>query len=131
MVEMQEFQLNINVLGLRTLQSPGILPVKKAFINFNLKSLVPPSMGAKLPNLKTEPKAHGPDPTINTLMTFSVPLPIDTLFCPRLSCQVYDNIFAGFSQPMIGQFTIPVGDLYIELRDERNRETRALEKVIS
>ena len=131
MVEMQEFQLNMNVLGLRTLQSPGILPVKKAFINFNLKSLVPPSMGANLPNLKTEPKAPGPDPTINTLMTFSVPLPIDTLFCPRLSCQVYDNIFAGFSQPMIGQFTIPVGDLYIELRDERNRETRALEKVIS
>ena len=131
MVEMQEFQLNINVLGLRTLQSPGILPVKKAFINFNLKSLVPPSMGANLPNLKTEPKAPGPDPTINTLMTFSVPLPIDTLFCPRLSCQVYDNIFAGFSQPMIGQFTIPVGDLYIELRDERDRETRALEKVVS
>jgi hypothetical protein len=131
MVEMQEFQLNMNVLGLRTLQSPGILPVKKAFINFNLKSLVPPSMGANLPNLKTEPKAPGPDPTINTLMTFSVPLPVDTLFCPRLSCQVYDNVFAGFSQPMIGQFTIPVGDLYIELRDERDRETRALEKVVS
>jgi hypothetical protein len=84
-----------------------------------------------LPNLKTEPKAPGPDPTINTLMTFSVPLPVDTLFCPRLSCQVYDNVFAGFSQPMIGQFTIPVGDLYIELRDERDRETRALEKVVS
>lgn len=131
MVEMQEFQLNLNVLGLRTLQSPGILPVKKAFINFNLKSLVPPSMGANLPNLKTEPKNPGPDPTINTLMTFSVPLPVDSLFCPRLSCQVYDNVFAGFSQPMIGQFTIPIGDLYLELRDERDRETRALEKVVS
>lgn len=119
------------MLGLRSLQSPGILPVKKAFINFNLKSLVPPAMGTNLQNLRTEPKAPGPDPTINTLMTFNVPLPIDSLFCPRLSCQVYDNCFAGFSQPMIGTFTIKVGDLIQELREERRTETEALEKIVS
>lgn len=32
---------------------------------------------------------------------------------------------------MIGQFTIPVGDLYIELRNERQTETAALEKVVT
>lgn len=103
--------MSLNILGLRSLQSPGILPVKKAFINFNLKSLVPPNMGTNLQNLRTEPKAPGPDPTINTLMTFNVPLPLDPLFCPRLSCQVFDNVFAGFSQPMIGNFTIDIGNL--------------------
>jgi len=65
---MKEFQVSMNILGLRNLQSPGILPVKKAFINFNLKSLVPPNLGTNLQNLKTEPKNPGPDPTINTLM---------------------------------------------------------------
>lgn len=37
-----EYTIEINILGLRDLQSNGILPVKKAFIQFNLKSLVPP-----------------------------------------------------------------------------------------
>lgn len=96
-VEMKEFQVSMNVLGLRGLQSPGILPVKKAFINFNLKGLVPPRIGTNLKNLKTDPKAPGANPTINTLMKFMVPLPIQPLYCPRLSCQVYDCIFAGFS----------------------------------
>ena len=128
---MQEFQVSMNVLGFRGLQSPGILPVKKAFINFNLKSLVAPSQGSNLSNLKTEPKNPGPDPTINTLMTFLAPLPLDPLFCPRLSCQVYDCIFTGWSQPIIGNFTIPIGDLIHELKDERTRETDALQKVVN
>ena len=96
-VEMHEFQVSMNVLGLRGLQSPGLLPVKKAFVNFNLKGLVPPTIGTNLKNLKTDPKNPGPNPTINTLMQFFVPLPIDPLYCPRLSCQVYDTVFAGFS----------------------------------
>ena len=41
-VKFEEFLVEINVLGLRALQSVGILPVKKAFVQFNLKSLVPP-----------------------------------------------------------------------------------------
>ena len=96
-VEMREFQVSMNVLGMRGLQSPGILPVKKAFVKFNLKGLVPPTIGTNLANLKTEPTAPGPNPTISTLMKFQVPLPIDPLYCPRLSCQVYDCIYTGFS----------------------------------
>lgn len=86
LVDMKEFQVSMNVLGMRGLQSPGILPVKKAFVNFNLKGLVPPKLGTNLKNLKTDPKNPGPDPTINTLMMFTVPLPTDPLYCPRLSC---------------------------------------------
>lgn len=45
-VPFQKFEVNMLILGLRELQSPGILPVKKAFIQFNLKSLVPPNSSA-------------------------------------------------------------------------------------
>ncbi len=56
----------MNILGLRGLQSPGILPVQSAFLQFNLKSLVPSSFGANLHNIRTQPKMAGSDPTLNT-----------------------------------------------------------------
>jgi hypothetical protein len=52
-VDFRENEIEINILGLRDLQSVGILPVKKAFIVFNLKSLVPPDDGRALENLRT------------------------------------------------------------------------------
>ena len=61
---------------------------------------------------------------------FQVPLPVDPLYCPRLSCQVYDCIFTGFSQPIIGQFTIPIGELMHDLKQERDTEIAALRKVV-
>ena len=115
---------------MRGLQSTGLLPVKKAFVNFNLKGLVPPTIGTNLKNLKTDAKAPGANPTINTLMQFFVPLPIDPLYCPRLSCQVYDQVFAGFSQPIIGNFTIPIGELIHELAAERKAEISALRTMV-
>jgi len=45
-VEFREMDITMLILGLRHLQSPGILPVKKAFIQFQLKSLVPPNSAA-------------------------------------------------------------------------------------
>ena len=66
--QFEEFQVDINILGLRDLQSVGILPVKKAFIVFALKSLVPPDDGRALDNIRTQPSAAGSNPTINTLI---------------------------------------------------------------
>lgn len=129
-VQMKEFGVSLNILGLRGLQSPGILPVKKAFLNFNLKSMVPPALGTNLNNIRTEPKMAGSDPTLNTLIEFNAPLPVDILFCPRLSCSVFDNIAMGLSQPLIGTFVIPVGDLMHDLARERAEETAALEEVV-
>jgi len=57
-------------------------------------------------------------------------LPIAPLYCPRLSCQVYDQVFAGFSQPIIGNFTIPIGELIHELAAERKEEITALRTMI-
>ena len=63
-------------------------------------------------------------------MRFEVPLPTDELFCPRLSCQAYDTVFAGFSQPIIGNFTIPIGELMISLAEERRTEIAALRNMV-
>ena len=52
-VNFSEYKIEINILGLRDLQSVGILPVKKAFIVFNLKSLVPPDCASAIENVKT------------------------------------------------------------------------------
>ena len=46
MVHEDKYDVDMLILGLRDLQSPGILPVKKPFIFFNLKSLVPPNSSA-------------------------------------------------------------------------------------
>jgi hypothetical protein len=51
-VEFKEFEVDMLILGLRGLQSPGILPVKKAFVQFNIKSLVPPNSTA-VENIRT------------------------------------------------------------------------------
>ena len=54
-VDFRDFEINMLILGMRNLASPGILPVKKAFVNFNVKSLVPPN-GPAVKNIQTEPK---------------------------------------------------------------------------
>lgn len=41
-VEFKEYNVEINCLGLRNLQSFGLMPVKKPFIKFNIRSLLPP-----------------------------------------------------------------------------------------
>lgn len=110
-VAFDDYHIEINILGLRNLQSVGILPVKKAFIIFNLKSLVPPNCSQAIENIKTQPGPPGPDPTINTCIKFNIPLPGDALFCPKLQCSVYDNIFKSFMQPLLGVFTIPIGEI--------------------
>lgn len=115
LVQTKEMDCNLLILGLRNLQSPGILPVKKAFINFNIKSLVS-SDGPALKNIQTEPKNPGSNPTLNTTLKFSIPLPTNELYCPRLGCTVFDYIFKGWNQPIIGTFVLPIGELMRDLK---------------
>jgi len=129
-IKMREFNVMMNILGLRTLQSAGVLPVKKAFILFNIKSMVSPEIGNAIENVKTEPSAPGPDPTLNTLIEFDLELPTEELYCPRMACSVFDSILGGLVQPTIGTFVVNVGRLIKELAEERAREVKALEDVI-
>lgn len=42
-LDINEYKVEIVALGLRNLVSNGILPVNRAFMKFNLKSLLPSS----------------------------------------------------------------------------------------
>jgi len=64
------------------------------------------------------------------LISFKLQLPSDPLFCPKLSCSVHDYIFKGLSQPMIGSFIIPIGDLVEKLKKERADETAAIDYIL-
>ena len=110
-IEYKEFNVEINVLGLRNLQSFGLMPIKKPFIKFNLRSLLPPEKAQAVTNIKTQPSAAGCNPNINTVINFAIDLPVQKLFCPRLQCDVYDFVYKGLVQPLIGTFSINIGDI--------------------
>ena len=108
-VPTKDYTLEINVMGLRQLESFGLMPIRKAFVRFRVKSLLPPEKAQAITNVQTDPNASGPNPNINTTLTFNVPLPVDELYCPSLACDAYDHVFLGLSQPLIGTFTLPIG----------------------
>lgn len=68
----KEYDLEINVLGLRQLESFGLMPIKKPYIKFAVKSLLPPEKAQAVTNVQTDPNACGPNPNINTMLTFNV-----------------------------------------------------------
>ena len=41
-VPTKDYNLEINVLGLRNLESFGLMPIKKPVVKFRIKSLLPP-----------------------------------------------------------------------------------------
>ena len=109
----------MNVLGLRDLQSFGLMPIQKAFLVFNLNSLVFQQDGQTTKSIRTQPKSFGANPNINANFEFKVVLPNEKLFCPSLAVVAYDYIFRGISQPTIGTFSIPVGEIMHETLERR------------
>ena len=98
--------------------------MKKAYIKFNLKSLVAPTEGMDIKNFQTQPGPTGPNPTINSFLSFRMPLPTDPLYCPKFVCNVHDFIFKGVKQPIIGNFTIPIGEIMHTIQRERENEIK-------
>ena len=91
------FNIDINVLGLRQLESFGLLPIKKPFIKFNVRSLLPPEKANAVSNIKTDPKETGPNPNLNTIISFSTELPLEKIYSPKLACEVFDYICKGLN----------------------------------
>ena len=118
------------VLGLRQLESFGLMPIKKPFVKFRVKSLLPPEKAQAVTNVATDPNACGPNPNINTMLTFNVQLPIEELYCPSLACDCYDYVFMGFSQPLIGTFSIPVGKLKTKTEHGRRDALRICDEQL-
>ena len=118
-VKFDDFDININVLGLRDLASFGLLPVKKAFVRFNVRSLLPAKFAKAQKNISTQPGPTGPNPTLSTIIKFNLKLPCDPLYCPKLACDVFDQIFKGFAQPLLGTFSIPIGEIMEKQKKEK------------
>lgn len=118
-VATSEFRIDINVLGLRELESFGILPIQKAFVKFNTKSMLPPEKAQVVTNVRTEPRDPGRSPNINATISLTADLPVEALYCPKLACEVFDHVCKGLSQPKIGSFTIPIGDIMHQQSAER------------
>lgn len=45
------------------------------------------------------------------MLNFFVNLPREALYCPALECDVFDYVFRGLSQPLVGTFSIPIGEI--------------------
>jgi hypothetical protein len=47
------------------------MPIKKAYLKIRPRSLLPPERAFAVTDVDTEPKESGPNPNINTLISFS------------------------------------------------------------
>jgi len=130
-VPTKEYDMDINVLGLRQLESFGLMPIKKPFVKFRVKSLLPPEKAQAVTNVSTDPNACGPNPNINTMLTFNVQLPIEELYCPSLACDCFDYVFMGLSQPLIGTFSIPVGALKTKAEKRRVEDLKLFDRILA
>ena len=130
-VPTKEYDLDVNVLGLRQLESFGLMPIKKPFVKFRVKSMLPPEKAQAVTNVSTDPNACGPNPNINTMLTFNVQLPVEELYCPSLSCDCFDYVFMGFSQPLIGTFNIPVGLLKTKAENKREKDIEICDEILA
>jgi hypothetical protein len=126
----KEYQVDLNVLGLRELESYGLLPVRKPIVKFRIKSLLPPEKAQAVTNITTEPNQHGPNPNINTCINFMVQLPEEEIYCPALACDVYDYLMAGLSQPLLGTFSIPVGEIKCQYEKDTRAELLEARKIL-
>lgn len=89
-LKIKEFKCKVTILGLRELVSPGILPIRKSFVKFNLKSLLKAETAKGVDNIQTLPKEGGPNPNLRTKIEFEVMVSQDKTFCPQMTCDVFD-----------------------------------------
>ena len=65
------------------------------------------------------------------MLTFNVNLPVERLYCPSLECDVYDYVYIGFSQPLVGTFSIPIGEIKAETKDKQDENLRLQGEIIA
>ena len=68
---------------------------------------------------------------MRTTLQFEVKMPGDPTFCPRMSCDAYDQLFfSGMSQPHIGTFTLKLGDVILELMESDQEKKQNLDYIL-
>ena len=69
-----------------------------------------------LKNITTLPKDCGSSPTINSVVKFDLNLPKEEIFMPELQCEIYDHLFSGFINTLLGVFLLNVRAFYHKLK---------------
>lgn len=127
--EYDDVSIEISILGLRGLHpAVGFMPVNKAFIKFDLNSLRLTGGSLIKRELQTQPGEPGENPNINTVLSFTCKLPKDPLYCPALTCTVHDNLFAGMYQPLIGVFSLYLGDVIAKSKTSIKEVKKAVQE---
>ena len=58
-------------------------------------------------------------------------MPGDATFCPRMTCDAYDQLFfSGMSQPHIGTFTLKLGDIVQEMMEDDSEKQQRLQYIM-
>ena len=125
------YSFEINILGLRDLKPLSLLPVKKAFIKFDMNSLnVTGKDEDSLQAIRTLPKDSGCNPTINTVVKFDIKLPKDEIFMPEMQCEVYDHLLSGMVNPLLGVFMLNVEALVKETHRQIEEDLKIIRKKV-
>ena len=126
------YSFEINILGLRDIKPLAMLPIKKAYIKFEMNSLnVSGEKDDTLPAKTTQPKDKGSNPTINSALKFDLKLPELEIFMPQLQCQVYDYIFSGMMNPTLGLFLLNIQNLINETNKQIDQDLKAIRNKLS
>jgi hypothetical protein len=110
-IKYDTFIVDINVIGLRGLVSNSVMPVTKPFVKLSVKSMLPQEAQQLHEDKFILPLEAGSNPNFNAKIKFELPLPENTKYTPSMTCTVFDQVFLGMSQPVIGTFQIPIGSL--------------------
>ena len=123
-----EVNVEIYALGFRELKpAVGWLPVNKAFLKIDLRAITFPGETLLISDLSTHPCSPGPNPNLGAVLTFKCKIPKDPLYCPSLSCNVYDYLMSGVSQPMLGTFSIELNKEFRRKMNSRQLENENFE----
>ena len=106
------YTAEINVLGLRRLKPLGLIPVKKAYIEFDLSSV-----DDKLTAITTDIGDSGDNPNINTVIKFDMKLPRDERLLPEMQCNVYEYMLGGLYCNVLGRFSLNLSEIIKETKE--------------
>ena len=105
--------LKLNLLGLRSLESTGLFPIKTAGVKIatsSLKNVDNMREGSAFNDLVAIAKTSGSNPTIGTVLTVTADLPRNIQIMPILSCNVQEVGYRLFgSDKSIGTFNVNLG----------------------
>ena len=126
------YSFEINILGLRDIKPLAMLPIKKAYIKFDMNSLnISGEKEDTLPAKTTQPKDKGSNPTINSALKFDLNLPELDIFMPQLQCEVYDYIFSGMINPTLGLFLLNIKELITETNKQIDEDLKTIRVKLS